>query len=164
MKLLEVLDFPVGPKEFELLNLTGPVDQDILIEMLDANDLTLTFNGVKLTNLDMLMEPFTNEIHKHFHGDAPGHEGHESLTETVGAYYDWDTMCIYLEEGFKVYGGKGSKATTGARSAWSRISYTNKHKKNTIKFLTPHEYYQVIKESRLNEDLINLRKVVPGIP
>jgi len=164
MKLLEVLDFPVADGRFELLNLTGPIDQDLLIEVLDSRDLMLTYNGVELKNLDKLMEPFTNQLHEYFHGDAPGHEGHESLHDTVGVYYDWDTMCIYLEEGYKVYSGKGSKATTGMRQVFERVCYTNTRKKNTIKFLTAHEYYSVISESKLDIELINLRKVVPGIP
>lgn len=160
MKLCEVLDFPVREGTFELLNLLDAVDEEVFHQLLVDHELDVTYNGVEVDHLNaysglldkfygMVRDEFKEEINNHWVLD---------FVKTVDAYYNWNNMCLYFCEEYKLAPQVSDPAEPPKHvEIYERVEYTNTSKKNHFKILTPDEYK---KQTKDKSDLINLANVL----
>jgi len=169
MKINEILEFPPGDGEFELLNLTDAIDIDLFKDILKDNDYALTFNGVVLNeSYDALMKPFAEELMaKTSKGD---------WRSTTKAYYNWNIMCIYFEEQYfvppagvvvnpmtnKIYktGDEDREKDREIITIFDQVSYTNTRLKNRIDFLDEDEFKKRTADPWELIDLVELREFI----
>jgi hypothetical protein len=111
MRLKEALVKPSGSKYFELLMLNEPVDEEVFKQMLEDQNLILTFNSIVVdTNGEDLMTMFNEPIAHHLRSvgaEIPKYVDPSSYFVSFGRMgYDVKMQCLYVEEkyAFKVAG------------------------------------------------------------
>lgn len=160
MKLCEVLDFPVKEGTFELLNLLDAVDEDVFHQLLVDHELDVTYNGVKVDHLNAyseLLDKFYDIVRDEFREETKNHLIVD-FQKTVEAWYNWNDMCIYIIEEYKVYPQQPDPAEPPKHvEIYERLEYTSTSKKNHFRILTPDEYKKKTKDK---SDLINLANVL----
>lgn len=164
MKINEVLDFPPGDGEFELLNLDDAIDIELFKDILKDNNYTLTFNAVDLNEAyDRIMKPFAAEI------NAKTHYG--NWKATVKAYYNWNIMCLYFQEEYQPDQVRGGVANSTSEeddvdviTVYVQISYTNTRMKNRIDFLDEATFKKRTSDPWELIDLNKLHDIVWNTP
>jgi len=157
MKLNEVLDFPVDPGSFEILNLQGYVDEEVFASLLKEKGLMLTYNGVELRKA----EAFESILHRFFGMVREKYKAEVNkgwvlnFSTTLRAYYNWNNMCLYFVEEYTLK--HSVSLSVKDFEVYQRISYTSTLKRFDFKILELDQYEAETKDSN---DLIDLMKVL----